>query len=233
VRVALAAALAGAALVLGGESFRPERPLTFHAPAGWIDLSPGAPAANFERVPPEIVAMVRRSRYAAAAVEPVPAGAAYTQTFNVLVSPRPLDVEADRKLVQEHLIEELRKGGASAALERGELAEVDGVRALKLQLRAAFADVNARVVAWAIPAGRRTALLTYSCEEPTCERLLPAFDASARATTGATTPAQFKRMTLARNLAQGGAMMLTGIAVVLVFAGPGRKRLPEETGESA
>src|SRR5512138_1694436 len=95
-RGALHSVLAGVLLLVGLNGLRPEPPVTFKAPEGWIDLSPGAPPADLGELPEAVRSEALSGKYAAVALERPQPGGRYTQTFNAIVSPRVLRGEGDR-----------------------------------------------------------------------------------------------------------------------------------------
>jgi hypothetical protein len=212
--------------LLGMNGFRPEPPVTFRAPEGWIDLSPGAAPADVQGLPDAVRAEVLSGKYAAVALEPVRPGERYTQTFNAIVSPSTLRGDGYGAALERSIVEGMRSRGATARPERREVQKVGGVDALRLELRVFVDDVgaSARRVVWAIPAGSRTALLNYTCEESTCERLLPIMDASARATQGVAAPGLLATMGIRRDMQEAGAKILCGLAaIVLAVQGVARR----------
>jgi hypothetical protein len=200
------------------KGFRPEPPVTFVVPDGWTDLSPGTSPGNAEMLPEELRAEVRRGKYAAAAFGPVESGQPYTQTFTAVVVPRLFRGESERASLEQQIVDGMRTLGATARPQRGEVQKVGGVDALRLELRVSIDDVGIeeRRVFWAIPAGRRTALLSYTCEESACDRLLPIMDASARGTRGIAAPSFLARLGIGRRVEEGATQVLGGLALIVV-----------------
>lgn len=217
-RGALHYVLATVLILLLLKGFRPEPPVTFLVPEGWIDLSPGAPPGDAEALPEELRAEARSGKYAAVAFGPVESGQPYTQTFTAVVVPRLFRGESERASLEQEIVDGMRTLGATARPRHAAVQRVGGVDAIRLELRVTVDDVGVegRRIFWAIPAGRRTALLSYTCEESTCDRLLPILDASARGTSGVAAPGLLARWGVGRKVEEGATQILGGLALILV-----------------
>jgi len=222
-KLGLALTVAAAALAVGIHAWRAEAPLAFRVPDGWLDLSAGAPESRLVGLPEPIVEQARSGRFAALAVEPAPAAGRLAATFIAIVQPHPLRVDdgAAGRLASG-LLHVTRWAGADAHVQRTDVVQVGGIDALRVEARVALGSREARQVVYAIPAGDRTAILAYACEPSSCSRLLPTFDASARATKGASAPRSPGGTR--PDVQKAIALMLGVLAVTILRIGTGRAR---------
>ena len=78
--------------------------LGFKVPAGWVDLSPGAPAANFARVPAEMARQVKAANFIFFAADADSACGAFTTNANALL------VGEKARRVTDDVLDEAVKG---------------------------------------------------------------------------------------------------------------------------
>ena len=165
-------------------------PFTFQVPAGWVNLSPGAPETNFAGLPPAIVAQARQLRFMA--MDLAGAGDGFAENVNLqLVSctgrftPELMDQVASQAPAQ---IQRMAPGSRFQIIEKGVLS-VGGVMAGRMVFDLDLAGgPSMRQLQYQLPAGSQCAILTYSSTPGDFARYLPMFEAAARATTGLSEP---------------------------------------------
>ncbi len=155
----------------------------FRVPAGWVDLSPGAPPENLTKVLPTIRARAEDNTIG-------------ERVF--MAAPPDVEALAMGYLASEDDSNPLDGKGFDAARARlgwhGHLVIEDGRREVVRGLTwARFSGHSGdtpgvRFVCYVVPGNPRSVTLLMAAPADSIDRLLPAFDEAARATEGADTP---------------------------------------------
>ncbi len=155
--------------------------LHFEIPPGWLDLSPGAPEKNFAGIPAEMARLARASRFAAAAFDLAGAQNGYASNFTDLVTDETTRIgESDVQKVADALVPETAKGQSS---ERGRI-QIGSVGCLRAVFDSDQQGHPLRHLVYVMPAGSRTAILTFTARREAFDRYLAAFERVAHATQG-------------------------------------------------
>jgi hypothetical protein len=228
-----ATALVAAVTSCAATVFAEAGPFTFRIPEGWTDLSPGAPAANLERVPPALAAEARSRRFAAMAIDLDHVEDDFADNFNASVSPG--DAEMTSAYV-DTLAAELSRKAATTVLEAGTVV-VGGVDWGRIVFQKDTGTRRLWHIVYLIPHGEADpeessfATLTYTTTEARYPRAHQAFELAARATLGArpVQPVWRRYVVRARTAALAGAAagMLAGVLAGIGFAVK-RRRKPRQ-----
>lgn len=201
---------------------------TFRVPPGWVDLSPGAPDANFEGLPPALVSSARSGTYAAVAIDLRPTDGD-PANFNAVVRPGAQRVTEEAvAYFADGLPRELTRVNplaTSRALEH-RVVTVGDVHFGRVVMETSVVLGGAmRQLVYVIPGEGQTAVVTYSCPPAQYERYEPIFDAAARATLGAVEPSapESALERILRRGAVGGILGALG-GVVVWLSKKGRSR---------
>ena len=164
---------------------------TVQVPEGWVDLSRGAPAANFEGLRPTIAAQVQSRQYVALAYDFAHEDDGFTENLNATV-------QSDAERVTERTIAALARelpaiaarNSPSVALRvlESSVVLVGGVHRARLLTEVTVNGNIVRQAVFLIPGAGQSLVLTYSSSPQEFARYLPTFDASAAATVGAVEP---------------------------------------------
>jgi hypothetical protein len=199
--------------------------LVYSIPPGWVDLSPGAPAANFAKLRPAFLAQVRSGNFELFALDKKSGEAFEPRLFAESVA-------ADRPITAIALAayaEETRKkfiaSGASAAVLKKELITIGGAvggRVLLEKLEKKEKAAAQRVLIYLIPDGDLRVSLSFVSDAATFEQHQPVFEAAASATTGVVpaSNATFRRRVLAAIRAAGPVSTVPKGASRFVFSIP-------------
>lgn len=157
----------------------------FKAPAGWLDLSPSAPSANFAQVTPELAARARNKDFIffAADVERAKADGFLANANAAYVSDKPVKVTKE-------FVEDAAKGmGEGYQSKEKTLIDVGGVTVGKLVGELSVEGKRFVQVSYLLPGEARDAILVFTTIPERLPRDAPGFEASVRATTGLVEPA--------------------------------------------
>jgi hypothetical protein len=201
----VAAVATGGAGVAAAPADASEGGFGFEVPPGWLDLSPGAPAANFSKVTPEVAAQARNKDFIffAADVEHAQADGILANVNGTLVSEKP------SKVTKESL-EGLASGlGADFAVREKTLLDVGGVAVGRIvdQLAVKGGKPDAQVL-YILPGKDGDAALTFTTSQEHFARDQPAFEAAMRATTGLVEPASDEAPNWVMDVAIGASVAL-------------------------
>ena len=204
---------------------------TFKVPDGWTDLSPGAPAANFEGLAPAIMREVKSGKYAAYAMDLAHADDGFAENFNAIVDPgsEPITEKLLDAVANGMSGEIAKQAGGSAEVRERSLVTVAGVRAGRLVADIHLGAINTRAMMYILPGKDEHAVVTYSAAPEAFDSYRPIFEAAAQATRGVVEPAGFWERIGAGALSGGMRGMLIGAVVGLVmglFAVLFRKKKP-------
>jgi hypothetical protein len=159
----------------------------FQIPDGFRDLSPGVPDASFAGLPDTIVQAARSGKFAAYGMDFREEDGFY-ENFNALIQSGALQITED--FVRGHRAEspaEYSKlmGGAEVAILEHGMTTLGGVTVLRAVYDIKTPEISMRQMQYMVPGGNSEwAVLTYSATPSTFDRYLPAFEASAAATSG-------------------------------------------------
>jgi hypothetical protein len=180
----LAVALALVALPLAARAG-----LTFPVPAGWLDLSPGAPEENFRGVPEDFARTLRSGQFKAFAFDVAHTERGFTPNLNAVAIDPPIRISGEnQEEVARALFGPIEKGMPGAVLVEKGLVEVDGVKALRIVYDSSASGAPLRQMAVLVPGVPNSAVVTYSALRDRFEALRPAFDAHLAAIRGAQEP---------------------------------------------
>jgi hypothetical protein len=166
---------------------------TFTPPAGWIDVSRGAPAAQRQKVPPELLAKADNPAVAYVAVNPAHDDDGLTENMTAIVQ-----TGVSPPLPTREALAEMVKGMEAQAVQQGatyhaskvELVKIGGVTSGRFvgEMKPATGPALS-LVQYAIPGQRAYAALTFTTTPRKLAEREPIFEASAQATRGAVEPA--------------------------------------------
>lgn len=167
------------------------RAFTFQVPPGWVDLSPGAPPKNFERLPPAVAAELRQGRYAAIAMDLDHAADGFAENFNALVEPgvepitQPLLDQIAASMGSE--IRRQAKDATLKVLERGTVS-LHGITCGRMVSDVQMGAMHMRQLVYLLPGEGNHAIVTYSATPATFAQYTPVFTAAIEATQGIVRP---------------------------------------------
>lgn len=185
--VASAAASAFLLLAAGGASaatgFR------FHVPDGWVDLSPGAPADNFDQVPGEAARLARSHKFVALAYDMAGRSGRFATNLNVDVQQAVLPI-SERKLakIQAEYERATATGGYPVHVVDASIRNIQGVPAARLVSDVRMMGSELRQVVYLIPGYKETAAMTFTTERSRFDQYIAIFDATAERTEGVRAP---------------------------------------------
>jgi len=218
--ITLPARLAGILVALGIASGAWAGEFKYTMPPGWRDLLLTMGSQDTSAVPPQAIAEASSGRFAAYAIDP--AGSTATKTgamFNAVEGP-----EAGR--ITENMVDgysaematQMRSLGLRVGIAEARLISMNGADVGMVTLDVDSEQGGPRMLVQFLMNGRKSsAVLTYSAPKDEYARYLPAFRASARATSGAYTPGGFNWK---QTLAVGAFAGFVGLVIALL-----RKRL--------
>ena len=197
----------------------------FPVPPGWVDLSPGAPAANFEGLAPDFVKTLRSGQFRAFAFDVAHTERGFTPNFNAVAMDPPTRVtEANEADLAQALFGPIQKQMAGAALVEKGIVEVGGVKSLRIVYDSELDGTLLRQMAVLVPGVPNTAVVTYTALRDQFASLRPAFEAHVAGIEGAREAAE---TSIGGPVARDGLVgALTGALISLVagFVAWRRKR---------
>jgi len=191
-------------------------PFTFKIPPGWVDLSPGAPAANFERAPAGMAAEAKSGRYTMYAADLEHAGDGFVENVNAIAGDGTLAITpADVTRHAEGLVAGIpSKGGVAAVIEQS-VATFGGVHVSRVVADIDVGNVQTRMLQYLIPGETSHVVLTYSAARDAFASYVPAFEAAAAATGGMHEPkTSFDWWEMIQSGIIGGAVAGSGVLVM-------------------
>jgi len=201
-------------LAWGGTGF------TFKVPDGWTDLSPGAPAANFQGVAPKVLAEAHSGKYVAYAMDLAHADDGFAENFNAIVDPgsEPITEQLLDAVATGMSAELGRTAGGSAEVRERGLVTVAGVRAGRLVADIHLGAIHTRAMMYILPGKDEHAVVTYSAAPETFDQYRPVFEAAAQATGGVVEPQTYWGKLFSGALSGGMRGALLGACAGLVVA---------------
>ena len=173
------------ALVLSAGTAAAQHPFTYSIPEGWTDLSPGAPASNFENLHPGIVHQAQSGRFVAFAMD-LRSEDGFYEGMNALVRKGALDTDEDlNELIPEleHAYEQ--EFEAPVRIVEASHADVNDVQAIRVVYDVTLTQKKLRQVQYLMPGGLDWyTVVTYSTVPDQYDRYRGAFDSSASGTGG-------------------------------------------------
>lgn len=195
----------------------------FSIPSGWVDVSPGAPEANFGKLNPAAAREARSGKFAAMAFDFEGTRDDFTANLNVTLNEGGAVIdESKREEIARQLVAGIREVVPSVQLRESSVVEIDGVRCLQVVYDTDQQGHPLRQMAVVMPAGARTAIATYTARRDAFERYRAAFEASAQGTTGLAEPPR-RGIDFGRAARAGVIGALIG-GVVAAVAGFARRR---------
>ncbi|MBK8691885.1 MAG: hypothetical protein IPN17_06160 [Deltaproteobacteria bacterium] len=164
---------------------------TVQVPEGWVDLSRGAPAANFEGLRPTIAAQVQSRQYVALAYDFAHEDDGFTENLNATIQSGAERVTGRSiAALTRELPAIAARNTPSVALRvlESSVVLVGGVHRARLLTEVTVNGSSVRQAVFLIPGAGQTLVLTYSSSPQEFARYLPTFDTSAAATVGAVEP---------------------------------------------
>lgn len=208
---ALAAVAAFAPVARAGE-------IVISAPAGWLDVSPGAPEENLRNLPPEVLKPIRSGQLTAMAFDVAHTTAGFTPNYNAVPLDRPLRIRASSvDEAADGVLASIRERIPGARLVDRGIVEVSGVNALKVVYDSEPNGIALRQMAVVVPGSPRSAVVTYSALRTQFDALRPAFEAHAASISGAEEGGGLGAM-----LARAGKAGIVGGLSAAVLAGIAR-----------
>jgi hypothetical protein len=163
----------------------------FKTPAGWLDLSANAPAANFAKAPPQVAATARAQKLPFFAADVQHANDGFMENANVVLVDGTIVInEQTIRTWAENMDAEVKKQSAIASLKLLEttIVQIGGVHCARLVALLTIGQGTVQQVTYVIPGHRQHAVLTYSTVPAQFKQYEPIFDAAARETKGAESP---------------------------------------------
>jgi hypothetical protein len=195
--------------------------LAFPVPAGWLDLSPGAPEQNFLRIPPAFREMLTQQKVRAFGADLAHTEAGFTPNFNaVLVEGNARITEAKVDEAADGMLRGLQRQIPGARLVEKGLVEVGGVKALRIVYDSEPGGRELRQMAVVVPGVPRSAVVTYTALRSQFAALRPAFEAHTATIRGAEEAGFLARLdwsSVLRSSLVGGAIgAVAGVLGLLV-----------------
>jgi hypothetical protein len=154
-------------------------------PAGWLDLSPGAPEENFRRVPPDFASWIRGQRLTACAFDLAHTENGFTPNFNANpVKGNARITESKLEKAVEEMMAGIRRLAPGARLVEHGIIDVSGVSALRIVYDAEYGGREVRQMAVVVPGVPDSAVVTYSALRSQFAALRATFDAHAASIRG-------------------------------------------------
>jgi hypothetical protein len=165
---------------------------TFTTPAGWIDVSRGAPEAQRQKAPPELLAKADNPAVAYVAVDVAHAEDGFAENMNAIVQTGarpPVPTQEGLAEMAKAMQAQAAQQGAEYRSSKVELVKVAGVTSGRFvgEMKPASGPVLS-LVQYAIPGERAFAALTFTTIPQKLAAYEPIFEASAQATRGAVEP---------------------------------------------
>ncbi len=189
---------AGVTWLSVGDAFAVET-VHFEIPAGWTDLSPGAPEGNFARIPTEWRLDARNGGYAALAID-VRTPKEGMADLSALIEPGAQPVnDGFLNWFPANITDEMAKQtpGLKVSVKDKRLVQMSGLAVAEFHLESRMesgseSEITEQLL-YVMPAGDRHLQLTYSAPSLAFARYRPIFEASARNTTGLAREPQAKK----------------------------------------
>jgi hypothetical protein len=184
----------------------------FVVPQGWVDLSPTAPAKNFERLAPEMASQLRAQKLAFFAADLDHATELMTNVSGTLLPGSGRITMATLDDAERHVAAEIAKqpGFAYHVMSR-ELVDWNGASVARFVAELDNHGHRVKQLGFMIPGATQTAMLTYATNEAEFDHYRPIFEAAARGTAGvAASPSRSSELL--------GVAIRAGILMVAVFA---------------
>lgn len=186
-RIVVGLAVFVATLVVGAPAAH-AHPFAFALPQGFVDLSPGVPDGNWKGVNPQVKQMVQQGGFVYYAADVKGAADGFMENVNVTLadSPGPI-TEASLKTFASQMDGELKKVSPQAGYTpvSWNVVTIGGVTSGRLVGLTKLPGVVTKQIAYIIPSGKITAIITYSTTEKEFGRYEKIFDAAAQSTKGA------------------------------------------------
>jgi hypothetical protein len=190
---------------------RAEGGFRFTAPPGWTDISASAPPENVAGLDPNLVDYVRMPRVAAAAIDRREQSPTVGSIMMAEVSPTSLEI-SDKTLsdVVDKVFREERKGSEIELIEKS-TPQIGGVDVGRLVIEERSGSDRIRRIAYVLPGGDRTAILSFIVAPGKLAAVTPDADDAARKTLGLTPPRRPARVSSFEGALLGGAIVLLGL----------------------
>jgi hypothetical protein len=197
--------------------------LTFHAPAGWTELSPDVLQKNAAAVNPQVAASIRSGAFDYYAVEEVVPTDSFNENVNVTLTPGQFEVtDSAMKGLADGMPAEVATSGATWTLVERSVVEIRGVPCGRMVGELTLGNVHVKQIAWLLPAANNLATATYSTTPEAFAKYEQLFDDSARATEG-----MVKHSGFLASLGTGavrGAVIGGAVALLLGLFGAARRK---------
>jgi len=202
----------------------PASRFSFHVPAGWTDLSPTAPQANFALVPKPLLDTIRARPMAFYAFDLTSGDDGFMENVNanIISGAEPITtgtLEAAFRDVESGLAQ---VGGRYEKLEQSTV-EIDGVTVGRAVGIMHLGPIVSKQLAYLLPGDGQSAILTYSSTPEAFPRYLPIFEEAARQTKGLKAPQSFWGRIL-RSAGRGALFGGLASAVAVILFGLIRRR---------
>jgi hypothetical protein len=203
--------------------------LKFAVPPGWVDLSPGAPEANWQGIPPQLRQMVQKGNAAFYAADVAGGSDGFMENVNVILkrSPGPITESTLDELSATMAKEMPREApGMSYKLIDRRIVKIAGVDCGRVVGELDMKVATSKQLLYLIPGGEQLAIVTYSTTPTSFAIYEPIFDTAAQATQGvAATQSTLGRITRSagRGALIGGIAGGLGALIVALFR---RKKKP-------
>lgn len=161
--------------------------LKFKIPDGWVDLSPGAPAENFSKVPAAVAQSARDPAVVAFAMDIDHPQDGFAMNFNARdVGPVPPIDEAAVKTLADTIGAQASKElpGCEYRVLSHRTAPIQGVTCGRFESELVMKGLTIRQLAYLLTDGKRGVVVTYSASPKQFEANLGVLDSAAQATRG-------------------------------------------------
>jgi hypothetical protein len=179
-------------LLLAASPAHADQP-AFHiaAPAGWQELTSLPPEA-LAGLPPAIVDQLERTHYELMAADVEHTSGGFTPSMNVIVNRASLRVTASNvRELGDQLMTQMQRGGMTARLVGSRAVRIEGVDTARFELEDAFSTTRMHQIIYMMPAGDRTAIVTFTASPEQYPGYQAVFDQTAAASRGLAVPAGF------------------------------------------
>jgi hypothetical protein len=223
-RALIGGGLLAALLVSGGDAGAGTGGFTFTPPAGWIDISRGAPEAQRAKAPPALRAQADNPTMAFMAMDAADWDDGFIENMNAVVQTGKRALPSTPEVLAEvvkGIEQEAGKGGFTYHATKMEIVKVGGVPAGRLVGDLKGPGVVAKLVQYSIPGDKAQAMLTYTTTPANFARYEPLFDASAQATLGAV---EAKTSSISQSAQIGAIAGAIGGAVGAMLAARAKRR---------
>ena|SRR3990172_8051270 len=156
--------------------------LSFSIPEGWLNLSPGAPAENFQQAPEELAQTARSGLFEVFAIRQSRYHDYDTMTVNIQPAAIPLD-ENLIEVLGNRVLEQLGTAEMPWKILQKSMVEIEGVPAGRLLLGAP-SIFGQRALVYYMPGENCTGILMYHTNGTNLRDIAESLDASAMRTRG-------------------------------------------------